>query len=106
MVGYGLFRIFVQGETVTRSQCAVRHRARPRLRHLHRVRKYPPCWPARFLRLASLTGVKAMSNPAAVHPGVMVTSVPYLLKSWAKAEQRAQRDDALDNVRRSSRLNR
>jgi len=39
-------------------------------------------------------------------PGVMVTSVPYPLKSSAKAEQRAQRDDALDNVRRSSRLNR
>ena len=39
-------------------------------------------------------------------PGVMVTSVPYLLKSSAKAEQRAQRDEAIDNARRSSLLNR
>jgi len=34
-------------------------------------------------------------------PGVMVTSVPYLLQTAAKAEQRARRDDASDNVRRS-----
>jgi hypothetical protein len=36
----------------------------------------------------------------------MVTSVPYLLRSPARAEQRAQRDDAADNARRSSLLNR
>jgi hypothetical protein len=35
----------------------------------------------------------------------MVTSVPYLLRSSARAEQRAQRDDAADNGR-SSLLNR
>jgi amino acid transporter len=35
-------------------------------------------------------------------PGVMVTSVPYLLRSSAKAEQRAQREDALEKARRSS----
>jgi amino acid transporter len=34
-------------------------------------------------------------------PGVMVTSVPYLLKTAAKAEERADREDASDNVRRS-----
>ena len=39
-------------------------------------------------------------------PGVMVTSVPYLLKSSAKAEQRAERDDAADSARRTTRLNR
>lgn len=34
-------------------------------------------------------------------PGVMVTSVPYLLQTAARAEERAERDDATDNARRS-----
>jgi hypothetical protein len=38
-------------------------------------------------------------------PGVSVTSVPYLLKSSAKAERRAQLDDAADRARRSTWLN-
>jgi amino acid transporter len=38
-------------------------------------------------------------------PGVMVTSVPYHLASSTKAEERAQRDAAIDNARRSSLLN-
>jgi amino acid transporter len=37
-------------------------------------------------------------------PGVMVTSVPYHLASSSKAEERAQRDAAIDNARRSSLL--
>ncbi|MFP5284086.1 MAG: APC family permease [Actinomycetes bacterium] len=34
-------------------------------------------------------------------PGVMVTSVPYLLRTAARAEERAEREDASDNARRS-----
>jgi hypothetical protein len=34
-------------------------------------------------------------------PGVMVTSVPYLLKSSSRAEQRLERDDAAATARRS-----
>ena len=36
-------------------------------------------------------------------PGVMVTSVPYHLASFAKAEQRLERETASDHARRSYR---
>ena len=51
------------------------------------------------------SGAHALPHAGLSH-GVMVTSVPYLLRSSARAEQRAQRDDAADNARRSSLLNR
>ena len=45
MVIYGLFKILVLGEPIAGAQRAVRHRAGPAVRRVHRVRRWSPCWP-------------------------------------------------------------